>query len=224
MSNQARVPVSVDELKENGVDVSNIPEGFSFAAIYSSPYDMARGLKRWIDDGCPDPFKFSSSYTKLFDECVQLKNEHEIVSKNLIGVCKELDALKTTNKNLENTIGENELAVTDANSEKAMNGYRIESLTKQVESANVEIASLKNGIQRHGEDVAVEKNETSRLNAQVEELDANLTQATNDLTQATNDWTSEIKDRERAEILVTSLKNRLEGSRRRRFICRLFGI
>ena len=217
MSDQAKLPVSLEELNEMGVDTSEVPDGMTYAAIYSSPYDAKRGLKRWIDDDCPDPFKFSSSYTKLFNECVNLKEAHATVTEDLVDVCKEREDLNTKVKNLENGIGEKELAITDATSEKAMNGYRVESLTGQLESANVEITSLKNGIQRYREDLAVEKNETSRLNAQVEELNRTTETQQEEISGLNRDLTSD-------QRLNQSLRNRLEGTGWRRFICRLFGI
>ena len=217
MSDQAKVPVAVEELNEMGVDTSEIPDDMVYASIYSSPYDAKRGIKRWIDDGCPDPFKFSSSYTKLFNECVNLRDAHKEVSDNLIDVCQERDGLKTKVKNLENEIGDKGLALTDAESENTMSSYRIESLTKQNEELESDVASLKNRLQKVGEDLAVERNETARLNAQIKELSQTMDLQDKDIKklEERNDQASKSNQR---------LLDRLEGSGWRRFVCGLFGI
>lgn len=132
---RAVLPISIEELKALDVDTTDIPENVTYAAIFASPYDLKRGLKRWVRAGGSDPFEYSTSYSYLYDECVKFKSDYERAAE-------ELGSLSVQTQQLKDKLSEMERQYKEAVSNKAelhdqtrLNEYKIQSLTEQVRVA-----------------------------------------------------------------------------------------
>ena len=226
---QAVLPIVVSELERLEIDTTGIPDGTTYAAIFSSPFDLKRGVKRWIDAGLPDPFTYSTSYSHLYNECVKLKDGHEEVSKNLVEVCKERENLRSQVNDLENEKDKLALDITELSNNNNLSDYRIQALNKKIDDLEQEGLDLEAQVKEISESLLAERaekisksekidaqeNSIAYLDKRIFELKQQISERDDSHNQMRNKLESTIRERDAAE-------NRLGATAWRRFISTMF--
>ena len=218
------LPIAVSELEQLGVEMEDIPEGITYAAIFASKYDLKRGVKRWVTAGCPDPFKYSTSYSRLYGDCARLKAEVDQYKQDI----QSYEELKQNQLDTISGLKDHNDKITqqqkESDRQKNLNEYRVQALTKQVETLESTNAQLDATLQTGNEtivdcenDISRLKGEVHRLKAQNEELielrkktDTQIRQADSVVKSATDNY--------------REIQARLEKNGWRRFIVWLFRI